>query len=156
MFALVLAGDDEALDVGKIISMLLIHDVVEIDAGDTPIHGNHDTVAMEALEKAAAARLFGLLPSDQADGLIALWQEFEAARTPEARFAKALDRFQPLLLNTLTDGGTWTESGVSEDQVYERYGPTIERGSPKLWAYARQLVRQHFKTIESQKEPLSS
>jgi putative hydrolases of HD superfamily len=144
MFALVLAGDDDTLDVGKIVSMLLVHDKVEIDAGDAPIHGNYDTPTIQIRETEAAERLFGILPSDQAERMLSLWQEFEAAETPDARYAKALDRLQPLLLNTLTGGGTWTESNVSEQQVYDRYGPAIERGSPVLWAHARTLVRQHF------------
>ncbi|MES1925572.1 HD domain-containing protein [Salinisphaera sp. T31B1] len=143
MFALVLA-DDEAVDTARVIKLLLVHDIVEIDAGDAPIHGNHDSGGVAAREHAAAERLFGLLPDDQALRLKALWHEFEAAETPEARFAKALDRLQPLLLNTLTGGGTWTENGVLEQQVHERYGPTIERGSPALWQRARALVKQHF------------
>ncbi|MBN9080779.1 MAG: hydrolase [Rhizobiales bacterium 62-17] len=142
MFALVLAP--QALDKGKIVSMLLIHDIVEIDVGDAPIHGVHDKAALELAEAAAAKRLFGLLPEGQATHLLALWQEFEAAATPEAKFAKSLDRLQPLMLNTLTGGGTWTESNVSEQQVYERYGPAIQDGSPSLWARAREMVRQHF------------
>ena len=149
MFALVLANGNGTLDAGKIITMLLIHDIVEIDVGDAPIHGDHDQAAVELREKAAAVRLFGILPEDQGERLLLMWREFEAAETPEARFAKALDRLQPLLLNTLTGGGTWTESNVSEQQVYERYGPTIERGSPALWAYARKLVQRHFGTSES-------
>lgn len=142
MFAMVLAG--EGLDVGKIITMLLIHDIVEIDAGDAPIHGIHDKAALEVAERQAADRIFGILPTDQATRLISLWREFEAAESPEARFAKSLDRLQPLLLNTLTGGGTWTENNVSEQQVYERYGPTIARGSPALWDHARALVARHF------------
>ncbi|WP_423820601.1 HD domain-containing protein [Salinisphaera sp. SPP-AMP-43] len=143
MFALILA-DDEAVDTAKVIKLLLVHDIVEIDAGDAPIHGGHDPKAIEAREQAAADRLFGLLPEDQALKLFSLWQEFEAAETPEAEYAKALDRLQPLLLNTLTGGGTWNDHHVSEQQVHERYGPTIERGSTVLWAHARQLVAAHF------------
>jgi putative hydrolases of HD superfamily len=143
MFALILA-EDHRLDVAKVISMLLIHDIVEIDAGDAPIHGVHDRAALEIAETKAAERLFGLLPTDQAMQLLSLRREFEGAKTPEAQFAKALDRLQPLLLNTLTAGGTWTENGVSEQQVYERYGPAIEAGSPRLWEAARALVRQYF------------
>lgn len=142
MFAMILVGKE--LDAGKIITMLLIHDIVEIDAGDAPIHGGHDTAALEVAERQAAERLFGILPADQATRLLSLWQEFEAAESPEARFAKSLDRLQPLLLNTLTGGGTWTENNVSEQQVYERYGPTIAGGSPGLWDHARALVAQHF------------
>jgi putative hydrolases of HD superfamily len=143
IFALILA-DSDWLDTGKIISMLLIHDIVEIDAGDAPIHGNFDRAALEIAETKAAERIFGMLPADQATKMLALWREFEAAETSEARFAKALDRLQPLLLNTLTDGGTWTEGGVTEQQVYERYGGTIEAGSPRLWEIARELVSRHF------------
>lgn len=143
MFALVLA-DGEAVDTAKVIKLLLVHDIVEIDAGDAPIHGSHDPEDIDAREKAAADRLFGLLPNDQAAELLSLWQEFEAAETPEAEFAKALDRLQPLLLNTLTGGGTWNDHQVSEPQVHARYGPTIERGSAALWRYARERVRAHF------------
>jgi putative hydrolase of HD superfamily len=142
MFALILA--DAEVDVARVIVMLLIHDIVEIDAGDAPIHGAHDSAALEFAEKQAAERLFGLLPSDQAARLLSVWQEFEAAESADARFAKALDRLQPLLLNTLTEGGTWTENAVSEQQVYERYGPTIAGGSPALWVHARALVERHF------------
>tara|TARA_B100002049_G_scaffold97306_1_gene71872 strand:+ start:893 stop:1483 length:591 start_codon:yes stop_codon:yes gene_type:complete len=148
MFALVL-GEDEAVDTGRVIQLLLVHDIVEIDAGDAPIHENHDPAEIEARENAAAERLFGLLPEDQAGKLRALWREFEAAETPEARFAKALDRLQPLLLNTLTGGGTWAENRVSEQQVHERYGPTIARGSTELWQHARELVRAHFNRADT-------
>lgn len=142
MFALILAGAD--VNVCRVIVMLLIHDIVEIDAGDAPIHGAHDSAALELAEKQAAERLFGLLPPDQAASLLSIWKEFEAAESADARFAKALDRLQPLLLNTLTGGGTWTENAVSEQQVYERYGPTISGGSPALWTHARALVERHF------------
>lgn len=142
MFALILA--DAEVDVSRVIVMLLIHDIVEIDAGDAPIHGAHDSAALELAEKQAAERLFGLLPPDQAAWLLSIWKEFEAAESADARFAKALDRLQPLLLNTLTGGGTWTENAVSEQQVYERYGPTISGGSPALWIHARALVERHF------------
>lgn len=142
MFALILAGD--GLDASKIITMLLVHDIVEIDAGDAPIHGVHDTIALQLAERQAAERLFGLLPADQAERMLSLWREFEAAESPEAQFAKALDRLQPLLLNTLTGGGTWVENDVSEQQVLDRYGPTIAGGSPALWDHARMLVERHF------------
>jgi putative hydrolase of HD superfamily len=144
MFALVLSEADPALDLAKIVAMLLIHDIVEIDAGDAPIHATHDAAALARAEKTAAERIFGLLPVTQRNRLLSLWREFETAETADARFAKALDRLQPLLLNTLTGGGTWAANRVTEDQVYERYGPTIERGSPALWSRARALVRQHF------------
>jgi putative hydrolase of HD superfamily len=145
MFALVLAEHAEDVDVLHVVKLLLVHDIVEIDAGDAPIHGvGQDKALLEQAERQAAERIFGLLPSRQGQELLTLWLEFEAAETPAARFAKAVDRLQPLLLNTLTQGGTWTENDVSEQQVNERYGPAIERGLPALWQEAAKLVRQHF------------
>ncbi|MFN3664499.1 HD domain-containing protein, partial [Yoonia sp.] len=108
LYALVLgehAGAD--VDINRVIRMLLIHDLVEIDAGDSPIHGDHDTAAQDAIEQAAATRIFGLLPPDQAASFRALWDEFEAAETPDAVFAKSIDRVQPVIANLETDGGTW-------------------------------------------------
>lgn len=124
--------------------MLLLHDVVEIDAGDFPIHGGSSSELQAAQESKAAARLFGLLPQQQGNELMALWQEFERADTEDAKFAKALDRFQPLLINVFTGGGTWTENSVSLEQVFSRYGPVIQRGAPRLWAVCEQWVSQHF------------
>lgn len=150
LFALVLADHaDEVVDAAHVVELLLLHDVVEIDAGDAPIHvSGTDKAALERAEYAAAERIFALLPPEQAARFLRLWHEFEAGKTPEARFAKALDRLQPLLLNILTGGGTWTENGVTEAQVAERYGPAIEGGSAVLWKEAASLVRQHFaKTI---------
>lgn len=144
LFALVLGTERPDIDLSRVVAMLLIHDLVEIDAGDTPIHGTVDAHRQAQAEEAAAERIFGLLPSDRHDGFIALWREFEAGETPDAQFAKALDRLQPLLLNTLTNGGTWTENGVCEEQVLARYGPTIRRASPEWWAYAASLVADHF------------
>lgn len=145
MYALVLApAAPFPIDVSRVITMLMIHDIVEIDAGDTPIHGGKGFDEQAALEQQAADRLFGVLPADQGTDLRAMWDEFEAAETNDARFAKALDRMQPLIQNIHAGGGTWTESDVSEEQVYERYGPPIKRGSEELWDFARELVRQHF------------
>jgi len=145
MFALVLADSVPGADALHAVKLLLVHDIVEIDAGDAPIHvAGTDKTALAQAERQAAERIFGLLPLEQGQELLALWTEFEEAGTPAARFAKALDRLQPLLLNTLTDGGTWTESGVTEQQVMDRYGPTIEAGAPLLWQEALRLVRQHF------------
>lgn len=146
MFAMTLAPRyADGADVMHVVKLLLVHDIVEIDAGDHPFHapgaGAND---IEAQEHEAAARIFGLLPEAQGAALRALWEEFEAARTREAIFAKALDRLQPLLINTLTDGGTWRENGITEQQVIERYGPVIARGSPALWDAARERVRAHF------------
>ena len=131
------------VNASRVIQMLLVHDIVEIDAGDTPIHSaSHDEQAKR--ETKAAIRLFGLLPDPQRDELMALWREFEMAETPDARFAKALDRFQPLLVNVFTGGGTWSESGVSYDQVIQRYGPAIRRGAPELWSICEHWIARHF------------
>ncbi|WP_428852792.1 HD domain-containing protein [Imbroritus primus] len=132
------------VDTNRVIRMLLLHDIVEIDVGDMPIHGGHAQEEQTKREHKAALRLFGLLPQPQGAELLALWQEFEDAETEDARFAKALDRFQPLLVNVVTGGGTWTENGVSLEQVMSRYGPAIERGAPALWAECRQWVADHF------------
>ena len=150
MFALILAEHAPAgVDAMHATRLLLVHDVVEIDAGDAPIHApGVDRTALARAEAQAACRIFGLLPPGQRNNLLALWQEFEAAETPEALYAKALDRFQPLFLNTLSGGGTWQENDLTEAQVIERYGTTIERGAPSLWAEAAKLVRQHFDDLE--------
>ncbi|SFI22202.1 HD domain-containing protein [Albimonas pacifica] len=142
-------GEEEAPDgvnVDRAIRMLLIHDLVEIDVGDVPLHGarpeNHD-----AAEDAAAERIFGLLPGAQGEALLALWREFEAARTPDARFAKALDRLQPVLLNLETGGGTWPDFNVGEAEVLARCGPPIETGAPALWPRVRDRVKAHFTAL---------
>ncbi len=145
MFALVLGDLAPGLDLGRVIAMLLVHDIVEVDVGDVPIHGAYDAAALARLEAAAAERIFGLLPKAQRDRFLALWTEFEANTTAEARFARALDRLQPLLLNTLTEGGTWAENGLSEAQVLARYAPVIERGIPGLWPFVEALVRRHYR-----------
>lgn len=145
MFALVLSEHAEDVDPLQVAKLLLLHDIVEIDAGDAPIHvAGRDKTLLEQEELAAAKRIFGLLPDVQGKEFLELWQEFEAGQTANARFAKALDRLQPLLLNTLTDGGTWTENGVTEAQVMERYGAVIKGGSPQLWQAATVMVRHHF------------
>ena len=150
MFALAFAEQDSAVDVCRAVRMLLIHDIVEIDAGDTPIHGSSaGLAAQQEAELGAAQRIFGLLPHLQGKELFELWLEFEKGETPTAAFAKALDRFQPLLLNTLTGGGTWTESNVSEAQVIERYMPVIQRGSAALHEIAIGLVQDYFRKVPS-------
>jgi putative hydrolase of HD superfamily len=132
------------VDTNRVIQMLLLHDVVEIDVGDIPIHSGSSTELQAEQESRAAVRLFRLLPEQQGNALLALWQEFERAETEDAKFAKALDRFQPLLVNVFTDGGTWAENSVSLEQVFLRYGPVIKRGAPRLWAVCEQWITQHF------------
>jgi hypothetical protein len=131
------SGADPALDVAKIVAMLLIHDIVEIDAGDAPIHANYDAAAPTQSEEAAAKRIFGLLPETQQKVFLSLRRAFEAAETTEARFAKAFDRFQRFLLNTLNDGGTWASNGVTEDQVCDRSDPMVARPSTRSPALRR-------------------
>lgn len=128
----------------RVIQMLLIHDIVEVDVGDTPLHFSCSSEAQSTLEASAAARLFGMIPGKAGTDLLALWQEFERGESDDARFAKALDRVQPLLVNISTSGGTWAESEVTLEQVLQRYGPTIARGSPTLWTACEDLVREHF------------
>lgn len=145
MYALVLYGSaDEPVSLDRVLRMLLIHDIVEIDAGDHPIHASHGTNNQSALEQEAAERIFGLLPAEQEEEFRLLWAEFEKMESSDAKFAKSLDRFQPLIHNVATNGGTWSEANVSQQQVEERYGPTIAAGSTSLWSYAKKLVNKHF------------
>ncbi|BAN49166.1 HD family hydrolase [Metapseudomonas resinovorans] len=152
MFALVLSAHAKEVDTLHVVKLLLVHDIVEIDAGDHPLHSASGQAALiEAAERRAAERIFGLLPEQQGREMLDLWCEFEAAQTPEAIFAKALDRLQPLLINTLSNGGTWAENGVTRQQVMERYGPVIERGSPVLWEVASQCVSDYFAKAQTGK-----
>jgi 5'-deoxynucleotidase YfbR-like HD superfamily hydrolase len=127
-------------DLGKVGAMLVLHDLVEIDAGDLFLYSDAAAQArQEEAERAAADRLFAILPPAQATELRGLWEEFEERRTPEARFARALDRLQPMLLNMQTRGGTWTAHGVTLDQVLPKVD-LIEEGSASLGAYARTMI----------------
>lgn len=144
-YALVLAdhaGPDVQIE--RVIRMLLLHDIVEIDAGDMPIHLAHDPAEQAAKEAAAADRIFGLLPPDQAEAFRALWDEFEAAESPDAVFAKSIDRVQPLLLNLATGGGSWIDYDVTLDQIDSRVGAKVKRGAPRLWEYVRARVSTFF------------
>lgn len=130
---------NEPIDVLKVVKMVLIHDIVEIDAGDVFIYDtvkSHDNTDEERL---AANRIFGLLPKNQAEELIAIWEEFEAGETNEAKFARSMDRLEPLLQNTSNNGGTWKEFGVNYDKVYEKKS-VIKNGSSSLWKYAEGLI----------------
>jgi putative hydrolases of HD superfamily len=130
---------EAGVDLSRVLQMLLIHDLVEIDAGDTFAYdtvGNADRVRRE---RAAADRIFALLPADQCQRLRALWEEFEARSSPEARYAAALDRLQPLLLNYHTEGAAWRRHGIRQGQVVER-NQHIAAGAPALWQYAVRLI----------------
>jgi putative hydrolases of HD superfamily len=127
-------------DVARVTAMLLVHDLVEIDAGDLFAYADAAQQArQEEAERAAADRIFALLPPDQAASVRGLWDEFEERRTPEARFARGLDRLQPMLANFQAGGGTWQEHGITADQVLIKV-QLIEDGSPALGRYARELV----------------
>ncbi|HTP15562.1 MAG TPA: HD domain-containing protein [Streptosporangiaceae bacterium] len=129
-------------DLGRVIAMLLVHDLVEIDAGDLFVYADEEQQAQQrTAERAAADRIFALLPGGQAASLRGLWDEFEERATHEARFARALDRLQPMLANLEAGGGTWREHGVTADQVLAKAW-LIEDGSKTLGSYARELVRQ--------------
>lgn len=145
LFALVLGADAPTdVKVDRVIKMLLLHDIVEIDAGDAPIFGDHDATEMAAKEEAAATRLFGLLPPDQAQSFRALWDEFEAAQTPDARFAKSLDRFQPPNQNLASGGGSWIEYNTDYSQFEARVGNKIKRGAPWLWTWLQPKAEAWF------------
>ena len=127
------------LDLLRVLKMVLIHDLVEIDAGDTFVYDDAGAMDKAERENAAADRVFGLLPADQAAELRTIWEEFEARQTPEAKYAAALDRFQPMLHNYRTQGKAWQEHGITADQVIAR-NQHIAEGSPALWDYAQEFV----------------
>ena len=126
---------NEEIDVLRTVSMLLIHDLVEIDAGDTYAYDEEAKKSQREREMQAADRLFGILPEDQGEQFRALWDEFEAGETKEARFARTMDNFQPVLLNAAADGKAWEEKGVRLGQVQKRNQNTA-KGSEALWEYA--------------------
>ena len=143
LMALVLAGHaNQPVDLLKVIKMLLIHDIVEIDAGDTFIYDTQKSHDNTAEEREAANRIFGLLPDEQASDLIAVWEEFEAGQTDEAKFARAMDRLEPLLQNTSNNGGTWAEFDVCYATVYAKK-KVIQNGSDTIWRYAEQLLNEN-------------
>lgn len=128
---------NEPIDVLKTVTMILLHDVVEIDAGDTYAYDEAAKQSQAERERKAAQRIFGLLPPDQAENMRGLWEEFEAQTTPEARFARTMDNLQPLVLNDASQGKSWVEHGVHLHQVCQRNQRTHE-GSQVLWDYAKE------------------
>lgn len=143
VMALVLAeyAPKNNLDIGRVIQMLLVHDIVEIDAGDTFCYDQEAVARQADHEKQAAERLFGLLPRDQADRFRGLWEEFETCRTPEARMAHSLDRLQPILNNFHSGGKSWRANGIARGQVQER-NRVVAEGAPVLWDYIEDLLRR--------------
>ena len=134
---------NEPVDVLRVIMMCLIHDVVEIDAGDTYAYDEEGLKTQQAREDAAKERIYSLLPPDQKQKLIAIFDEFEENRTPEAKFAHAMDNFQPLLLNHSNDGGDWQEHQVNEKQVYARQSKTRE-GSEVLYELTDRILQENI------------
>lgn len=139
LFATVLAEwAADQVDINRVVQMLLLHDIVEIDAGDTPIYKQTEDADHVQGERVAASRIFGLLPDDQAEQFKQLWEEFEAAESADARFAKAVDRLQPILLNHVVGGGTWTDYDMD---VHRERSVTIRiaESAPVLWAAAESI-----------------
>ena len=134
---------NEEVDIGKVMLMCLIHDVVEIEAGDTYAYDAAGLATQKEREEAAKVKLYSMLPADQAAELMALFDEFEAWETPESRFAHAMDNLQPLLLNDSNDGGDWREHRVSAEQVYGRQRKTA-LGSERLFQLAEGLLQKHI------------
>jgi putative hydrolase of HD superfamily len=132
---------EHQMDAFHVVKLALIHDLVEIDAGDTFCYDKIGNRQKLERETRAADRIFNILPQDQAKQMRALWDEFEARETPEACFAAALDRLQPLLLNYHTQGGTWREHGIRRQQVIQRNSP-MNDGAPELWEYAEKLINE--------------
>ena len=134
---------NEKIDVARVMLMCLIHDVVEIDAGDTYAYDAEGLKTQKALEEAAKERLYSMLPEDQKADLVAIFDEFEERKTPEAKFARALDNLQPLLLNHSNDGGDWKNHDVTAEQVYGRQSRTRE-GSEKLFEVTDQILKENI------------
>lgn len=135
---------NEEVDILRVMLMCLVHDIVEIDAGDTYAYDAQGLATQKAREAAARERLYSILPEDQGAELAALFDEFEACETPEARFARALDNIQPMMLNHSNGGGDWREHGIAAEQVYRRQSGT-RLGSEKLFAVADEVIRENIR-----------
>lgn len=133
----------EEVDLLKTILMVLIHDLVEIDAGDTYAYDDAGAIDKREREEKGAERIFGMLPEDQGTYFRELWEEFEAYESADAKFAHLLDNFQPLLLNDASNGKSWEEHGVKKSQIYKR-NEKIEETSVPVWEYMKVLVQKHI------------
>ena len=131
------------IDISRVMIMCLIHDIVEIDAGDTYAYDKEGLATQKEREDAAKERIFSILPEDQKKELTALFDEFEENKTPESKFAHAMDNLQPLMLNNSNGGGDWREHGVTKEQVYGRQSKTRE-GSGKLYELTDKIIREHI------------
>lgn len=130
----------EPVDIARVVAMLLVHDIGEIDTGDTLVFAQEGWAERKAAERKAVERIFGLLPSAQGVAFLALWEEFEDGSTAEARFAHAADRAMPVLLNLHNQGQSWRENGIGYERVRDRIGPPIAQGCPALWAYLEERL----------------
>lgn len=134
-------SNEKNIDLSKVIKMVLIHDIVEIDAGDTIVYDTKMRTEAQEKESLAAERIFGILPEDQKKAFIALWKEFEERESPEAKFAAAIDRFEPILQNKLTDYYTWKAHGISYTQLQDR-NKHIQDGSKVIWEVVQQIFSE--------------
>lgn len=133
----------EEVDTLKVMTMVLLHDLVEIDAGDTYAYDSEGAKSKREREVKAAERIFGLLPEDQGAMFMELWEEFESYATAEAKFAHVLDNFQPLLLNAASDGRSWTEHSVKKSQIYKR-NEHIPEATPEIWEIMQEIIEEHI------------
>lgn len=134
------------IDIHRVVAMLLVHDIGEIDTGDTIVYATEGWEERKAAELEAVKRIFGLVQEPQRSQFLGLWLEFEEAATPEARFAHAADRAMPPLLNLANNGQSWRENGISYERVVEKIGPPIEAGCPAMWEYLKaRLDEEHRK-----------
>ena len=141
VFAMTLAQYAEGpIRIERVVSMLLLHDIGEIDTGDTIVYATEGLEQRKIAEQAAVTRICGMLPGNLSDQFEELWQEFEAAETPEARFAHAMDRSIPIILNLANNGQSWRENGIRLEQVIKRNGPAIKTGCPALWEYLEKAL----------------
>jgi putative hydrolases of HD superfamily len=136
---------EEALDVNRVVGMLLVHDIGEIDTGDTIVYAVDGWEERKAAELAAVKRIFGILNEPQRSLFLELWLEFDRCETPEARFAHAADRAMPALLNLANNGQSWIENGISYERVINRIGPPIAAGCPALWRYLAARLEEEWK-----------
>jgi putative hydrolase of HD superfamily len=130
----------EPIDLPRVIKMLLLHDIGEIDAGDTFVYATEEREQHKAAEHEGVRRICAILPDKLNGEFLALWEEFEAAETPEAKFANAMDRSIPIILNLANNGQSWREHGIRCEQVTQRNGPAIQAGCPALWTYLKEKL----------------